>query len=77
MKTLTPMKAIREKCLDCSCGQVKEVRECWDTACPLYLYRMGCRPKAVSEQPQAELSELRASNEGVFHAGGHDGEVSS
>lgn len=24
----TPMKAIRKKCLECSCGQIKEVRMC-------------------------------------------------
>ena len=27
-KVLTPMKAIRAKCLDCSCYQPKEVRLC-------------------------------------------------
>ncbi len=41
---LTPMKAIRAKCLDCSCGQVKEVRECPVTTCALWPYRMGRRP---------------------------------
>lgn len=25
---MTPMKAIRAKCLDCCCGQAKEVRLC-------------------------------------------------
>ena len=44
-KKLTPIKAIRAKCIDCSCGQLKEVRECPITRCPLYPYRMGKRPK--------------------------------
>lgn len=44
-KVLTPLKAIRAKCLECSCGQVKEVRLCILTNCPLYPYRMGKRPK--------------------------------
>jgi len=44
-KTLTPIKAIRAKCLDCSCEQVKEVRECQIKDCFLYPYRMGRRPK--------------------------------
>lgn len=44
-KKLTPMKAIRAKCLDCSCYQPKEVRLCTVTKCPLYPYRMGKRPK--------------------------------
>lgn len=42
---LTPIKAIRKKCLDCCCGQALEVRMCNITECPLYLYRMGHRPK--------------------------------
>ncbi len=41
---LTPMKAIRAKCLDCMCGQVNEVRLCPSTDCPLYPYRMGHNP---------------------------------
>lgn len=34
-------KAIRAKCLDCSVGQVAEVRLCTATNCPLFVYRMG------------------------------------
>ena len=44
MIILTPIKAIRAKCLDCSCGQVKEIRLCPVTKCPLWPYRMGKRP---------------------------------
>lgn len=40
-KRLTKQRAIREKCLDCCCGQAKEVRLCPATDCPLYLYRLG------------------------------------
>jgi len=40
----TPIKAIRKKCLDCCCDQVKEVRLCTAINCPLYPYRMGRRP---------------------------------
>ena len=45
MAKLTPIKAIRAKCLDCTCGQFSEVRECRLTTCPLWEYRMGHRPK--------------------------------
>lgn len=31
---VTPMKAIRRKCLDCCVGQVVEVRECTVITCP-------------------------------------------
>ena len=40
----TPIKAIRKKCLDCTCGQVLEIRKCPVIECPLYPYRMGRRP---------------------------------
>ena len=42
----TPIKAIRKKCLDCTCGQVKEIRECTVIKCALYPYRLGKRPNA-------------------------------
>ena len=45
MAKLTPMKAIRAKCLECSGGQFKEVRLCPVKNCPLYEYRNGHRPK--------------------------------
>lgn len=44
MKSLTPVKAIRVKCLDCSNGQMKEIRLCPITDCPLYRFRMGKNP---------------------------------
>lgn len=45
MAKLTPMKAIRRKCLDCSNGQHREVTCCPVKDCPLYVYRSGHRPK--------------------------------
>ena len=42
---LTPIKAIRAKCLDCTCWQPMEVRLCEVKKCPLWPYRMGRRPK--------------------------------
>ena len=53
-KGITPLQAIRRRCLDCSGYNQKEVRECYhnkpippfDIACPLHPYRMGKgRPK--------------------------------
>ena len=46
MSRLTPIKAIRAKCIDCSGFELKRVRECPfdginDEACPLYPLRMG------------------------------------
>lgn len=41
---LTPVKAIRKHCIECSCGQHSEVKKCVITTCPLYPYRMGKNP---------------------------------
>lgn len=41
---MTPLKAIRLKCLDCCCGQAIEVKLCPSKNCPLYSYRMGHNP---------------------------------
>ena len=46
---LTPMAAIRAKCMDCCCFQQTEVRECPATDCPLHPYRMGKNPKRTSD----------------------------
>ena len=40
----TPIKSIRKKCLDCCCGQLKEVRNRTVINCALYPYRFGHRP---------------------------------
>jgi hypothetical protein len=45
MKKLTPLKAIRKKCLDCSGGQPSEVKDCIITDCPLLEYRFGKNPR--------------------------------
>jgi len=45
MKTMTPLKAIRAKCLECSNGQPKEVRFCPVEDCQLFYYRFGKNPK--------------------------------
>ena len=41
MKASVLMKAIRAKCLDCCCGQSKEVRLCAADRCSLHPYRSG------------------------------------
>lgn len=38
---LTRQKAIRAKCLDCVCGQRREVTLCDMYDCPLWHYRLG------------------------------------
>ena len=61
-RVLTPIKSIRAKCLDCTCYQPKEIRECGITKCPLWPYRMGKRPKdqAADERAGQEVCEAAA-----------------
>lgn len=53
MKNLTPMRAIRKKCLDCCAFQPKEVTLCTAEKCPLYPYRMGKRPNPSNNEKTA------------------------
>jgi hypothetical protein len=52
---LTPIKAIREKCLECSGGSRQEVRYCPITRCALWPYRLGKRPAATLALPSGRL----------------------
>jgi hypothetical protein len=45
MNHLTPIKAIRKTCKQCTGNHLKEIRECTITDCGNWLYRMGRRPK--------------------------------
>lgn len=40
---LTPLQAIRKKCLECSNGQKNEIKECLIKTCPLYDFRISER----------------------------------
>ena len=42
---ITPLKAIRMNCLDCSGYKAIEVKNCVILDCPLYQYRFGKNPK--------------------------------
>lgn len=51
---LTPIKAIRTKCLDCCCGSAKEVELCPIPDCSLYPYRFGKNPNIkLSDEQKA------------------------
>lgn len=55
-KILTPLRAIRAKCVDCSAGSMKEVRECVMLDCPIYPYRLG---KSPNRKPRILTDEER------------------
>lgn len=65
---LTPLKAIRAKCLDCMAGSTHEVNACASGKCPLHPYRSGKNPnrKGVGGNPalktkrgQLKLKKIR------------------
>jgi hypothetical protein len=47
LQYLTPVKAIRAHCLECSGHVPSEVRLCQLSNCKLWPYRMGKRPKRL------------------------------
>lgn len=62
----SPIKAIREKCLDCCGGNSNEVRLCPAEDCPLWHFRFGKNPyrKPMSEE---QREKLRKNALRVFH----------
>lgn len=62
-----PLKAIRERCLDCCCGNAAEVRKCVAVDCALWPFRMGTNPfrkkrELSSSQRRERTDRLRNSN---------------
>lgn len=61
---LTPLKAMRAKCLYCCAGSAHEVKLCPIPDCPLYPYRFGKTPESkkrvyTEEQRQALANRLK------------------
>ena len=46
-RSLTPLRAIRAKCLDCCCWLRSEVTLCAAQECALWPFRFGKRPSTV------------------------------
>ena len=57
MKEITPMKAIRLKCLDCSCGSSEEVKNCFAKKCPLYQFRFGYKLDENGNRRKRDLTD--------------------
>ena len=58
-KPMSPMQAIRRKCLDCSGGQIVEVRLCEAVTCSLWPFRAGRHPYTKTRVLEA-ISEASA-----------------
>jgi hypothetical protein len=63
---VTPIKAIRAKCLDCCCNNPNEVSLCPCTDCSLYPYRFGKNPniqkRELTEEQKQEARERMKRN---------------
>jgi hypothetical protein len=60
-KAMSPMQAIRRKCLDCSGGQIVEVRLCETVTCSLWAFRAGRHPYTKTRVLEA-ISEASTAN---------------
>lgn len=58
---MSPLEAIRRRCLDCVGGSVSEVRYCTDRKCPSWPFRMKSSPwrekRLLTEEQKARLRE--------------------
>jgi len=57
-KSLTGLSAIRQKCLECHSWNVAEVRRCPSVDCALFPFRLGKRPKAVTEDDKKRFQDV-------------------
>src|SRR5437763_1036341 len=64
-KPMSPIEAIRRKCLDCSCYQPSEVKLCQALACPLWPFRAGRHPytkrrlqEPCFDEPPSEATKM-------------------
>ena len=55
-RPMSPMQAIRRKCLDCSGQQPAEVRLCEATSCALWPFRAGRHPYTGKGLQEADLA---------------------
>ena len=59
MEILTPVKAIRAKCIDCCGGSSFEVKECPIKDCSLYPYRLGKNPNRAGQGGNPNIGAFR------------------
>jgi hypothetical protein len=72
-----PVKAIREKCLDCCCGSTADVKDCSVKNCPLYPFRMGKNPyrqrrEMTEEEKQVLVDRLKEARKSIGSSVGNE-----
>ena len=61
------VKGYSKKCLECCCGQYKEVRLCPAKDCSLYPFRFGKTPNRLGMGSKISVSEKVASHDSIFN----------
>ena len=46
----SPLQAIRQECVNCMGGDVRDVRTCVSACCYLWQHKMGCRPSTAAKR---------------------------
>ena len=61
-RPISPLQAIRSRCLDCSSGSIQEVRICAATSCAVWPFRLARSPwrAPTSEAQRANLRKVAA-----------------
>jgi hypothetical protein len=70
-RRVTPLRAVRQECLDCSGGSANEVRLCIAKSCALWPFRFGRRP---TDELKAEVADrvLHPAERGITGKEFHD-----
>jgi len=77
-EVMSPMEAIRAKCLDCCVGSAHEVRCCVAAACPSWPFRTGKNPwRAPASEAQREHARSMAAKRAQISAEQHSGSAPS
>jgi hypothetical protein len=67
---MSPLAALRLRCLDCCAGSAHEVKLCTATRCPAWPFRLGENPWRTVTEAQREKGRRLAARR---HAGDADG----
>jgi hypothetical protein len=65
---VSPLDSIRGRCLDCSVGSTKDVRECKIVDCEIYPYRFGHNPKLIGKRGNSRSLENLLSRQAIIQA---------
>lgn len=60
IKIQSPLRAIKEKCMDCCCWQREAVKSCACTDCALHAFRFGKNPYRAKRQLTEEQRQAAA-----------------